>query len=271
MPTPSELRLYGCDVSDYQDPKLVDWTKQDFGIVKATDGKRSMRKTFFHVERIRAANVSAPTVKNPGFVSVYEPRGCVLGLYHFLRADSSIQDQFQAFANVAIACKLGAGDLFPCIDIEDYPGYSLDRDPQGHAERAREFALFCRETFGGAILYIKAYDWKRLGKPGWMLEYPLWVAHYPREGSTQHLIAPAAIAGRSYRIWQRMVGPLGQTLQKSKDPRAVDQNIATAPLPLIADRVVRQSADPRIPWVFMTEETHQEMRAARDHHLKSEE
>lgn len=268
MPTTGELRIHGCDVSDYQDPKLVDWTKQDFGIVKATDGKRAMRKTFFHVERIRAVNAPVSPAKNPGFVAAYEPRGCTLGLYHFLRADSSIQDQFKAFAEVATACKLGVGDLLPCIDIEDYPGFKLESDPRGHSERAREFAIFCKETFGGAILYIKAYDWMRLGKPGWMLEHPLWVAHYPKEGSTQHLMAPAAIAGRSYRIWQRMVGPLGKTLQKSDDPRAVDQNVATSPLPLITDRVVRECPDVRIPWVFMTEETHLEMRAARDRQIR---
>jgi GH25 family lysozyme M1 (1,4-beta-N-acetylmuramidase) len=251
MPTTDELKLHGCDVSDYQDPKLVDWTKLDFGIVKATDGKRPMKRTRSHVDAIRKA-------------------GITLGLYHFLRADSSIQDQFKAFAEVAIACKLGAGDLLPCIDIEDYPGFKLESDPRGHSERAREFAIFCRETFGGAILYIKAYDWMRLGKPGWMLEHPLWVAHYPKEGSTQHLMAPAAIAGRSYRIWQRMVGPLGQVLQKSDSPKAVDQNIATSPLPLITDRVVRESPDVRIPWVFMTEEVHLEMRAARDRQFKRE-
>lgn len=269
MPTTGELKLKGCDVSDYQSPTLVDWTKQDFGIVKATDGKRPMKRTLAHVAAIRAADDTS-TARPAGVVYRFKPKSPVLGLYHFLRADSSIQDQFQAFANVAIACKLGAGDLLPCIDIEDYPGFKLESDPRGHSERAREFAIFCRETFGGAILYIKAYDWMRLGKPGWMLEYPLWVAHYPKEGSTQHLMAPAAIAGRSYRIWQRMVGPLGQVLQKSDDPRAVDQNVATSPLPLITDRVVRECPDVRIPWIFMTEETHAEMRKARDLHVHSE-
>jgi len=267
MPADTKLILKGCDVSDWQSPSLVDWRSQDFGIVKATDGKRPMKKTLAHVAEIRGA--ASPIPHSPGFADVYTPRSCVLGLYHFLRADSPVQEQFEAFNKVAADASLLNGDLLPCIDIEDYPGYSLDRDPQGHSERAREFAMLCREAFGGAILYIKAHDWRRLGKPGWVLEYPLWVAHYPAEGSTRHLAAPAAIAGRSYRIWQRMVGPLGQVLQASKNPRAVDQNIATYPLPLI-ERGIVKSADDRIPWVLMTADTAEEMRQARDLHLRRE-
>lgn len=203
--------LQGCDVSHYQGPSLVDWATQDFGIVKFTDGIRKTKRSIEHIAKIRAA-------------------GKVAGGYHFCRVDSTPDAQIEAFWAVARDAGLGCGDLLPCIDIEDYPGHAIAPSDSPAFEA---IAVGFEALFGGVVVYTSRRYWAQIGKPSWILSRPLWVAHYPAEGSTSLLQAPATPANMPWRIWQCRVGPLGNSVQDSKHPKAVDQNIATNPLPLI--------------------------------------
>lgn len=204
MEDPMSL-LRGCDVSDYQLPTLVDWSTQDFGIVKATDGKRRMKRTVEHVQRIRSA-------------------GKLVGLYHFLRSDQSVEAQADAFGLALQEC--GGIDIAPALDVEDYPGHKIGPDD---AQTASAFL----DRFPGVqwMIYISNQDWLRMGKPSWMLDHPLWVPHYPANGSTSLLKGPSTPNGAAWRIWQCRVGPLDRALQHDKHPKAVDQNLAVDPLP----------------------------------------
>ena len=227
---------------------MVPWKDFDFGIARAAYGKSPDKKTQQHVAAIRAG-------------------GATLGLYHFFRADQDPHEQFSAFANVARTANLGAGDLLPCVDIEDFQGHVIG---PGDVDVCEDFVRRCRSEFGGVIIYITQRDWHRLGKPVWMLQHPLWVAHYPGKGSTSILSKPATPNGAPWRIWQCMVGPLGKSLQKHDDPYAVDQNLASDPLPLIEAKPEQLPDSSTIPWIGLTDEAYEEMREARDRHVREE-
>jgi GH25 family lysozyme M1 (1,4-beta-N-acetylmuramidase) len=256
--------LYGCDVSTFQAPGLVDWTKKDFGIVRATYGGKPDAKALAHVERIRDA-------------------GKIVGLYHFLLPQQAIAGQVDSFCRVADAARLGPGDMLPCIDIEDYPDqwskvgglHATHWQPVAPAwvDPLAQLVEAFDAHFGGCILYVTQRDWARLGKPAWVLQRPLWVANYPGKGATSPLKAPATPGGCPWRIWQWLVGPLNKQLQDHTDPRAVDQNVASSPLPLIAAPETKPEpevtpepyeADRAIPYVLLSDEDWDEMRVARD-------
>lgn len=238
--------LKGCDVSVFQAPTLVPWRDYDFGICRATYGKSPDKKVLQHVEAIRNG-------------------GAVLGLYHFFRADQDVDQQYDVFRSVAQQAGLGVGELLPCIDIEDFPGHTIG---PADAPKAEAFAARCDTDFGGAIIYITQRDWHRLGKPAWVLDRPLWVAHYPGKGSTSILTKPATPNGAPWRIWQCMVGRLGTGTQDHTDKLAVDQNLASDPLPLIESQTRCDSQIPEVPWVGITDEAYEEMREARDRHIR---
>lgn len=241
--------LKGCDVSAFQAPGLVDWSRFDFGIVRATYGKSPDKSATDHAKRIRDA-------------------GKVLGLYHFFRADQPIEQQFEAFEGVATAVGLGPGDLLPAIDVEDFPGHAIG--PADVPELV-EFGDACRVPWGDVILYVTQRDFGRLGKPQWVIERPLWVAHYPARFATSPLAKPATPNNQPWSIWQCLVGPLGQQLQDHKHPRAVDQNVAVDPLPTIGAGAIEVApASAQIPWIGLDDDYWREHAEARNRHLQNE-
>jgi hypothetical protein len=67
------------------------------------------------------------------------------------------------------------------------------------------------------------------------------------------------------------VGPLGVSLQQHDHPQAVDQNVATSPLPTIGAEKVELLEQPidaaSIPFVHLTDDDWDEMTSARDHRV----
>lgn len=238
--------LRGCDVSVFQAPSLVPWSTLDFGIVQSTYGAAPDKNTLAHVSAIRKAEK-------------------VLGLYHFFRADQAPAKQLEVFESVATLAELSTGDLLPCIDVEDFPTHTIG--PADMPALAEFDRLLC-ERFGGTIIYTTQRDWSRLGKPAWVLERPLWVAHYPRAGATSPLANPATPDNRLWRIWQNFVGKLGSGVQDPANKAAVDQNVALEPLPLIGGQPVPYVApEASVPFVGLTDDDWAEMTAARDHRV----
>jgi hypothetical protein len=248
----------------------VNWNNYDFGIAKATYGARKDAKTVLHAEKIRAA-------------------GKTLGIYHFFLPNTAVQAQLDAFYEVATAVSLGDGDIVPCIDIEAYPDKFKGKVPTHYcqvspswAEPLTEFIYQIEKRFGSCMPYITQLDWSLLGKPSWLLQRPLWVAHYPKIGSTVPLKAPATPGNRPYTIWQLMVGPLGKSLQDPQNPAAVDQNVSNGPLPLIDMNLETSAqlvtlldmpspiAETGIPFIGLSDEDWEEMRIARDRHFQEE-
>ena len=258
--------LRGCDVSQFQSPSLVDWRQFDFGIVRMSYGARPDKHAQEHVKRIRTA-------------------GKMVGAYHFMLPNSSFEKQRDVFLAQATQAHLGEGDLLPCLDIEAYPDRFKVQIPTHWAQVSRTWAdedtdvlLQFRDEFdrifGGFIPYITQRDWHLLGKPEWLLERPLWVAHYPATGSTVPLARAATPGNRPWRIWQQMVGPLSKRVQDPTNPKAVDQNVASSLLPLIGERTQPQipsaaPEDPPIPWlpIWLSDDDWAELRKARDRHI----
>lgn len=232
---------------------MVNWASLDFGIVRATYGKWADPQAAFHMAQIRAGKA-------------------VPGLYAFFRGDQDPTEQADTFFKVAQLVHLGAGDLIPWVDVEDFPGHQIGPSDMAALEN---FVDQLDSLFACSVgIYISQRFWHQLGKPAWILDRPLWVPHYPKEGATQPLAKPATPNGVPWRIWQRMVGPLGQQLQAPKHPRAIDQDVAIAPLPVLETiETTTMPFEPitSIPWLGLQDSDWTEMVASRDHSIIEEE
>lgn len=203
-------RSHGVDVSHHQSPDSVPWKhvamESSFAYVRATYGTAKDRATAKHVERARGV-------------------GMRVGLYHFFRMVQNITDQLRALKEQAEACAYGVGDLAPVLDIEDDPKVA-DVAP-AWSESAAQVASAIRAHFGECVVYITQRDWGRLGRPRWVLDRPLWVAHWTSAEK------PATPGGRPWALWQYRVGPyVAGGPGGVHAPQALDHNWATEPLPV---------------------------------------
>ncbi len=205
-------RLLGVDVSHFQDPAApagVPWStiaqKCSFAIVRATYGISPDARAPLHIMNARKA-------------------GLQVGLYAFFRSTLPVSQQLDAFCAQALACGVGKGDIAPALDIEDDVTAKLDPSWE---PGARAFVDGLVSEFGEALVYITQRDFGRLGKPAWVLERPLWTAHYTSAP------APATPGNKPCAIWQRLVGPYNPDGPGGAiKPMLLDQNRADAALPL---------------------------------------
>jgi hypothetical protein len=180
---------YGIDVSHYQStvaPGGVPWSllKQSgcsFAMVRATYGTSRDERATEHVRAARAV-------------------GMAVGLYAFFRIAQPVTDQLAAFCAQALACGIRVGDIAPACDIED-DGSTGPKVVPAWADAAAVFVGGLVANFGETLVYITQRDFGRLGKPAWVLDRPLWVAHYSAAAK------PATPAGADWAIWQHRVGP----------------------------------------------------------------
>ena len=179
--------LYAIDVSHHQSPRALDWAGMraagcDLCIVRLTYGTR----------KDELAKEHAKLARDNGFA---------IGAYTFARPTQPVADQYQAFWEAAEAIGYGkVEDVIPALDIEDDTA-SHPIGPE-HAAFFEEFAALFQGA-QGAYAYITQRDWGRLGKPGWVLEMPLFVAHYASPTRKE----PATPNGMPWDIWQHRVGP----------------------------------------------------------------
>lgn len=207
-------RAYGIDVSHYQSttaPGGVLWSLLkssgvSFALVRATYGTFRDPSAVAHVRAARAVGIQ-------------------VGLYHFFRLSQPVTDQLAAFNAQALACGIKAGDTCPALDLEDEPGPPKLSPDWNTAAEACAAGLVA--SYGEALVYVTQRDYGRLGKPAWILERPLWVAHYT--GAT----TPATPDGKPWRIWQHRVGPFAPNgAGGAFQPQLLDQNRADVPLPV---------------------------------------
>jgi hypothetical protein len=206
---------FGIDLSHHNPTARVPWTKLSdlpgaFAICRATYGTMTDRLLVEHVTAARANSVR-------------------IGLYAFFRISQPVADQVAAFRKQADACGYELGDICPWLDIELDPLPTAQKVTPAWSGPAFEFATALRECFGACGVYITQADWHALGKPGWVLDLPIWVAHWT--GAAK----PATPGGVAYAMWQFRVGPF--------DPRGaggydkahpdLDQNRAVEPLPTV--------------------------------------
>lgn len=218
--------MYGIDVSHHQAPASLPWNiirqSSDFCIVRATYGSKLRdRQCAEHIRRARAAEL-------------------LVGLYHFFRPSQPVHEQLALFRSVAQAADYRRGDIVPALDIEHDPIPEPGTNVSPAWEPGvRQFAEALAAEFGALpIIYITQREWHMLGKPGWVLGHPLWVAHYTAAAK------PATPGGIVPLIWQHRVAPYdpnGPGGHDSKRPE-LDQNRAFGTLPTA----------PRVPWSIVS-------------------
>lgn len=211
---------YSIDVSHHQRPGALPWTlyqgSVDLVIARACYGAEYADPTCAeHIERARGI-------------------GARIGLYAFYRHSQPWEAQARALEAAAYQARHSIGDVVPALDIEADPLPHQQEVSHEWAEPCRMFVEAIRSTFGECIVYITRRDWHSLGSPAWVLDRPLWVAHYT-DG------APA-LPGDNVSVQpvmhQHRVGPFlrggqgGVFLGTTGNPQ-VDQSRILAPLPLV--------------------------------------
>ena len=237
-------RITGIDVSHYQSTKApggMPWSLLAqtcrFAIVRATYGTFRDPSA---VEHVRAAR----TV------------GMQIGLYHFFRVGQPITDQMAAFCAQALACGYRVGDILPALDIEDDPKVAQVSLSWDTAARAMADGLAA--NFGDVLLYITQRDFGRMGKPAWVLDRPLWTAHYT--GAPK----PATPGNKPCAIWQHRVGPYQADGQGGAfKPMVLDQNRADSLLPLCTRVPGATGSTPPPPMGPEPDHTHDDLASAR--------
>jgi hypothetical protein len=211
------MTTFGIDLSHHQLSAALPWSKYegqvDFVICRASyGGLLRDRQVVEHVKHARAI-------------------GAKVGLYQFFRPTQSVTQHWDQLRAVADLVALGDGDIVPALDIEHDPlpqPKGVDVSP-AWAGPCEELACKIVDTFGDALIYITQREWGMLGSPAWVLERPLWVAHYTNapQPATPHDL-PAT-------IWQYRVGPFdpkgGGGFDKARPE--LDHNHGLKDLPLI--------------------------------------
>lgn len=217
---------YGLDLSHHQAPGALPWAsfrgKVDFVIARAGYGSARDRHVSEHIARARDI-------------------GAKVGLYIFYRPSEEVGAQLDTLFDVAHAVGLGPGDIVPALDIEQDPIPSPTPVAPSWSEHCREFTDAIVTQFGDALVYITQREWGMLGKPEWVLQRPLWVAHYTDAKM------PATPGNVPATIWQHRVGPFDPSGPGGATNPAgtiqLDQNRLLLPLPLIPPRITDEDRE----------------------------
>lgn len=168
--------VYGIDVSKWQ--PSINWgkAKRDgltFIFIKATEGASHVDPRFH--ERWKMALKT----------------DWVRGAYHYYQPTDSPQSQAHLFCETV---SLEKGDLFPVVDIEEFPGKKLEEFQRNLVACLKEI----ESCFGvKPILYASRNYYIAFLKDSIFESYPLWVANY-QEYPTE----VGDTLGRSWDFWQ---------------------------------------------------------------------
>ena len=220
---------HAIDVSHHQNPNAVPWAKlretSRYCIIRLAYGSGLRdRECVRHFKAARAA-------------------GFEVGAYHFFRVSQDPVAQLAVFKAQAEACEYGPGDVIPWLDIEadpiPKPGKQVDRS---WFAPALELWNGIREHFGKCGVYITQREFNALGRPSWVTDSPLWVAHYTKAAS------PASPDGKPPMIWQHRVGPYDVDgpggYYESSTKLVLDQNRVYQELPVIGRQPGPSAAPP---------------------------
>jgi hypothetical protein len=211
-------RPFAVDLSHHQVPSAVPWERiaesSSLAIVRTSYGTMRDRQTALHVQHARDV-------------------GLQVGIYHFFRVSQPWRDQLAVMRRQADAAGYGAGDVWPALDVEADPLPTLTPVSPSWQEDVRSFLDSLRDAFGGAIVYITQREYGMLGKPAWLLDHPIWCAHYTTRPQ------PATPGDRPWLIWQHRVGPYdpeGAGGYYDGGAPQLDQNRLAGPLPIVGER-----------------------------------
>jgi GH25 family lysozyme M1 (1,4-beta-N-acetylmuramidase) len=195
----------GIDVSRYQPPSQFDYDaaaqEHAFLIARAGFGVTSDVTFAEHIRRGREA-------------------GLQVGAYLFFKQHQDPEAQFMAFASQMAIAGLGPGDIVPALDLEyNDSGKDGPVDKARHNSAGRDLVELLARTYGECLAYMSPGHYRLLGEPAWVLEHPVWVAHYG--------VSKPEWRWSDWVMWQdRVVPGLGV--------EGLDFNVAHGELPTIA-------------------------------------
>lgn len=219
---------YGIDLSKWQNPETLPWEtfrgNVDFVIARACYGSRPDEHCAAHIAKARGI-------------------GAKVGVYVFFRPSEDVEPQFAALVKACSDAGIGPGDIVPAVDIEADTYPNLQPVTPAWSAPTAELVGKILALFGDAIIYQTHREWAQMGTPGWVLNRPLWVAHYVTGA------APATPGGKPATIWQHRVGvfdPHGPGGSYPTGNPQIDQNRLLLPLPLIRDALLTEEEKARI-------------------------
>ena len=211
------MKLHGIDVSHHQAPSQLPWESigktSQFCIVRATYGTMRDKLAAEHVRRARGV-------------------GLKVGLYHFFRPGQEVEDQLGMFGEMCASCDLRDGDIVPVVDVERDGTHGPEPAPEWNG-RLQPLCAELGRQWGTPLIYTTQRDWSQLGRPEWLLQHPLWVAHWTVGAQ------PATPGNRPWTMWQYRVGryqPGGKGGVYDQGEAQLDHNWAME-LPLIQGEV----------------------------------
>lgn len=156
--------LVGWDVSHHQTkPEAIDWSVQDVAIVRAAYGATADRLCAAHVAAAHGAGVP------------------LIGAYLFVVQHRTAEEQLETFRSVTKGLPL---NVAPTIDVEwESTKRGLKRDVPKLLEIAKFIHDALAEEHTHCMVYsAPGYIKDVLGMPKWLLQAPLWLAHYTTPG-----------------------------------------------------------------------------------------
>lgn len=206
--------MYGIDISSHQ-----------MGSTPGGFTYNSLAKQGCEFAIARACYGSKPDNMAVKHMTVARSAGMKVGAYVFFRGLVDPEEQAEAFILRAREMGYQPGDIAPAVDLED--DLHLAIKPE-HAPAACELVARLHEAFGEVIIYTSTFYWKKMGEPAWVLDHPLWIAHYTTDA------VPSTPGHKPWTLWQHRVGPYvlnGPGGDHSANGSALDQNRAVS-LPL---------------------------------------
>jgi hypothetical protein len=192
--------------------------------------------------------------------------GIPVGLYAFFRATQTVTDQIDVLDEVAELVDYGPGDLVPALDIEKDVSRVVE---PWWSTPAQVLTQLMMAHWGECLIYMTQREWADMGKPHWVLERPLWVAHWTKD------LEPATPGHRPWTMWQYRVGPFDPDTDnrktEAKHPKALDHNMARQLLTIRheneRDTSPSTERPPQLP-LELSDEDWLAMRAARDEDVR---
>jgi GH25 family lysozyme M1 (1,4-beta-N-acetylmuramidase) len=208
---------FGLDLSHWENPDTLPWEsfrgKVDFVIARACYGSRPDEKCAEHIRHAREI-------------------GAKVGVYCFYRPSLPVDGQAAALLAMMNQAGIGSGDIVPAVDIEADTFPKMQPVTPAWSGPTADFVGRLVTLFGDALIYQTQREWRQMGSPAWVLERPLWCAHYTSAPS------PATPGGKAATIWQHRVGtfdPHGDGGSFPVGDPQLDQNRLLLPLPLIRE------------------------------------
>jgi len=153
--------------------------------------------------------------------------GIGVGVYHFYRSVQPVAQQLAVFRQVVSESGYRIGDVVPALDIEADPLPKHTPVKPSWQASVKHFCDTMVREFGDCMIYITQREFVHLGSPEWILERPLWIAHYTASPR------PATPGNREWTMWQHRVAPYdpnGPGGYSEKRPE-LDQNRVAVDLP----------------------------------------